>query len=121
MTGGQLPTGAATPRKEQHKNKQSQQFGLVNGFLLPVPQLLVMRRRGKAGGFVCFGSEAATGVSVHHKPTLGLAGRRRGVGNGRGSSCLPEPRGQCKHYLPLQLYSLSPKSTTETTKPSPQD
>lgn len=46
---GQLPMGAATPCKEQHKNNQLWQFGLVNGFFLPVPQLLVMRRRGNVG------------------------------------------------------------------------
>lgn len=43
-TAGQLPTGAATPCKEQHKNNQLQQFGLVNGFFLPVSQLLEVRR-----------------------------------------------------------------------------
>lgn len=64
VTGGQLPTGAATPCKEQHKNNQLRQFGLVNGFFLPVSQLLMMRRRGKMGGFVCFGLDAAAGVSV---------------------------------------------------------
>lgn len=121
-----VPTGAATPCKEQHKNNQLWQFGLVNGFSLPVSQLLVMRRRGKAGGLVCFGSDAASkphwGLSVAQcTANLGLAGRRRGVGNGWGSSCLPERQGQCKHHLPLQLYSLSLKSTTETTKHLPQD
>lgn len=47
VTGGQLPTGAATPCKEQHKNNQLRQFGLVNGFFLPVSQLLMMREDGR--------------------------------------------------------------------------
>lgn len=82
MTGGQLPTGAATPCKEQHKNNQLRQFGLVNGFFLPVSQLLMMRRRGKMGGFVCFGLDAAAGVSVWlstPQPLSLLAGEALGM------------------------------------------
>lgn len=50
-----------------------------------------------------------------------LAGEEVLGTSARGSSHLPEPRGQCKHHLPLQLYDLSPKSTIGTTKHLPQD
>lgn len=64
MTGGQIPTGMASSCKYQDRNNQCWQFGVVNGFFLPVSYLLDEERRGKAGGLLCFGSDASTGVSA---------------------------------------------------------